>query len=786
MAQQQTQLSRELLRWIQSLDLAYSIKNPKRDFANGFLIAEILSRYFDQAIQMHSYDNGTGIPIRKDNWEQLQKFFTKQRITEIITRDDVDKIVHCENGAAVTFLNNLYEFLTKRKVQEPVAPPMDDNVPAFARPTASQVMHDAMKTSNMQENADRDTQEGNLKESMSSHLDNLQQERSADPDRFNAVNKQPSKILRGPTRTVGNDEPSMAEIQVKEVKINQISDRNVAQLRANKEGAGSRAAMNSISGSRSVLGGNAVDPIQCLDDCVRSVLTNHPIMDVLASTDAPLIDAFVSNVISRGIEVVPDPLAAEVFQAASEHSENLACACLSSPPQYYRVSAIYLKVLMDCEEASETFARATQGLVEIGKKMVELDNSTTTNSFEDYTLKPLGELLRSPGKRHAILRILYSFCPQDVDSHIAMIKKLQSNVKDMNTFVHALTILIFMERQMNDSLLDLYLYYSIIGITEKEPGLRAASIAMLSVVVAHNASAVTESMPHLVILAKEDTWWEVHAQLLVVCSALLRQLNPDSPDTAAVFEIINAVFSDKSSDNIKKIGLSYLAKNVESHKALLPGYLRVLLSLPRDDASKTFVVSTNPSHAQELAVAGASGGKYRLAPLPLSPGWSGLKIAQQLVQDVQDQQPEHMEVEQMQALLACLTTSPDKETVFASNQDCWAAVFNHARDYVFVALCDAECCDLALCILREFVLRSSLQEKVLQEGTLLGSLRLLYPMEGGADEGCQTKVAEFLEEMYKAGSPYSGAIGQLLDQFAHNHPAQFEASPLQPLRAQIQ
>jgi len=108
-------LPREILKWLQSLDLTSPVKSAKWDLSNGFLIAEICSRYVRQDIDMHMFHNATVIHLKYCNWALLKKVFDKNGLD--VSEALIEATIHCKNNAAVILLCNLYEQLTNKRLQ---------------------------------------------------------------------------------------------------------------------------------------------------------------------------------------------------------------------------------------------------------------------------------------------------------------------------------------------------------------------------------------------------------------------------------------------------------------------------------------------------------------------------------------------------------------------------------------------------------------------------------------------------------------------------------------------
>jgi len=183
-------LPREVLKWLQSLDLTHPVRNTRRDFSNGYLIAEIFSWYYPQEIQMHSFDNGTSIETKLGNWSIIQRFFQRQEFE--IPREEIEGTIHCKPGAASLLIQRIYTVLTNRRI--PTLPKkgevdFSDNsyqqqLPFHARSTATQAIKNNIANSEFHTDPDSIICGQKAQEIIRIHVKNRQQQRKEDPKRF--------------------------------------------------------------------------------------------------------------------------------------------------------------------------------------------------------------------------------------------------------------------------------------------------------------------------------------------------------------------------------------------------------------------------------------------------------------------------------------------------------------------------------------------------------------------------------------------------------------------------
>ncbi|EGZ05835.1 hypothetical protein PHYSODRAFT_532799 [Phytophthora sojae] len=688
-------LNRELLRWIQSLDLAYSIKNVKRrDFANGFLVAEILSRYYDKDISMHSYDNGIGMKVKKDNWDQLAKIFGRFVDLEPLTnKADIDAIIHCQNGAAVAFLTKLYQCLTKRTIQptavtQPptagsgniaapasVAKGLDtvEEIPPYAKPTNSAFIRDKMREPEIAETKDQTQLNRKMRDIHSQHEETQQLERlmTDTPDRYPTLRSaSKATVLRGATKPVRNDDSNpvlMTQQVVREVQIKTINQKGLEKLRATREAKESESlgfSGHSSSGllgegrngvasfdTRGMNGGGNSNP-ELVQRRRPMDLLNEAVTRKLASMGLTLKprggkDKF-ENFIDNAYEghIFGDHECAEVIRGIEEEAELLAVAFLDFPREFWKFVGLMHSFFTEHDE-NHVFFRASAELFQVlGQYCVRRDATAASLLMPEFLLPKFTPILsRYANKRAPLLRIFYAFLPNTVLAHIQAIKHLREALaNDIPLFVHMLTILIGMENELDDTLVDLYHYYCCIGLETPCEKLRAACLSMLIPFLNYDVNLVLDLLPRLTQLSSRHAWWEVKAQLLIVASAFLRtapthraQSEDDAGDIPEeptrdfteqielCLTIIEREFHPEASLNLRRVGLSYLARNLEQYQELVPLYVDVLLSLPGS-----------------LPVHGASGATYQL--LPLVANWDSVAIAKQVFYEHKNQSSANTDV----------------------------------------------------------------------------------------------------------------------------------------------
>ncbi|KAF4104851.1 spermatogenesis-associated protein 4 [Onychostoma macrolepis] len=207
-------LPREVLKWLQSLDLSFFPKNVRRDFSNGYLVAEIFSWYFPKDFHMHSYDNGASLAAKQSNWSQIERFFEKQNIS--LLKEVIDGTIHCKPGAAELLVQEIYSFLTNRRIQTIqkveqgfTDKAYQDQLPMVARATASVAIKSNLSLSEVIAEPNIIANQRKVLAIIHRHIEQRKEERTQDPKRFDVKPTLGEQAVRLPPLLAHQSEPNL-------------------------------------------------------------------------------------------------------------------------------------------------------------------------------------------------------------------------------------------------------------------------------------------------------------------------------------------------------------------------------------------------------------------------------------------------------------------------------------------------------------------------------------------------------------------------------------------------
>ncbi|XP_053179659.1 spermatogenesis-associated protein 4 [Scomber japonicus] len=186
---QKTGLAREIVKWLQSLDLSFYPMNVRRDFSNGYLVAEIFSHYYPSDFLLHSYNKGTSLSAKQANWSRIER--SLQKLNLHLMKNVVDGTIHCKPGAAELLVQEIYTVLTNRSIREVQRPESgftdqkyQELLPTLARSTACQAIKTNLKTTEMMADPDICTNQRKAEIILHRHLEHKAAERVFNSRRF--------------------------------------------------------------------------------------------------------------------------------------------------------------------------------------------------------------------------------------------------------------------------------------------------------------------------------------------------------------------------------------------------------------------------------------------------------------------------------------------------------------------------------------------------------------------------------------------------------------------------
>ncbi|CAE8717794.1 unnamed protein product, partial [Polarella glacialis] len=374
-----------------------------------------------------------GAACKKDNWEQLFRFFKKKTLP--LSRSDFEPVMESIEGAAIVFLIRIYTCLTKRTVpvflvEESLIDPADAAAGNAGGKRGGVTMADAtlLEPQAM----------GGALES----LDELRPTDGAGQDAYKLFQAARSQkpVERSAPKAVA-ERGDAVPLNIAEVKARSLT-KNVAQLRAqhHQQVVQKSRATTSLSGRKSS-GGGGTDGGPSTPS-LGFVGAAKPAADVMRPIVAALLqenDQVMKSLDPRKDVVVsfmelcrthvPEAMCVRVFDGLSAQAGQLADTTVKSPAEFWRVWTLYFPALVEFSESSPVFESVVYLFKRLGSLMSEADPVLTQQLIIDVGLPSLAPLLiDSAGKREPLCELVYSYTQPSVLSRLGVLRALKESI----------------------------------------------------------------------------------------------------------------------------------------------------------------------------------------------------------------------------------------------------------------------------------------------------------------------------------------------------------------------
>eukprot|EP01063_Lacrimia_lanifica_P037925 TRINITY_DN7942_c0_g3_i1.p1 TRINITY_DN7942_c0_g3~~TRINITY_DN7942_c0_g3_i1.p1 ORF type:complete len:749 (+),score=293.44 TRINITY_DN7942_c0_g3_i1:92-2338(+) len=602
-------LPREVLKWVQSLDLSYSLKNPKRDFSNGFLVAEILSKYW-KGVPMHSIDNGTAVRIKKDNWETINKILVAKNVA--IPREMVDGVILAKDNAAVEFVCELYTLLTARKLQ--ILPPIevaDHKPPPFAKPNAATLMREMANTAAVDQvigDLDLQKKEERATATLEKHAHEHQKEKQDDPGRFRPK-PQVRKMTTMKPPEAGKMEDTAAAVNFKEVTVKTID-----------AGSALRTVRTSAPAAEEVQQVNVQAAPKALEETIVAV-AGADIAEVLvpAGVQPEFEDETVPNYLQWYMENLA-VIDAEVKRVVwgtlmSKAGTAYASTLYNRPYELEKIAICFEPLWKQSTDGDEEMARDLQEagtfLDVLGDELVKLDSKIAWDACRTYLLPKCASIFQTgtpEQKINVASVVLHWFRPYERSEMMAALTTLQylcvdgRGELDETAVLQVLLSVLTADRMSVLGNKEVWLYVhnrAVGGLTLASPLGRATAIHILGGLSTPEQPLPPATLKVLETLAQSAAryveHWEVQTALVQTASVLLENDDAAADAGRCGRSVLVSAFSVRSHPYTKRVGLARLGRHLQHRDPVLAiPYINALISLNDKDLERELGSAQDP------------------------------------------------------------------------------------------------------------------------------------------------------------------------------------------------